>query len=133
LAQSKTQVLLSTAFALASLLLAAAGLYGAVRHAEDSRRHDFAIRIALGATDLELTKMRLRQTLGTVALGLASGLLLSVASGSVARSMLFGVPAVDPLMLALAAALLLLVALLASYASIRATARLDPAELLRAS
>jgi putative ABC transport system permease protein len=133
LAQSKTQTLLSTAFAVVSLLLAAAGLYGVVRYAGETRRRDYAIRIALGATEGGLTRMRIRQTLRTVAYGLACGVVASIICGRIVESMLFGVPAIDPPMLAFASGILLIVGLAASYASIMDTADFEPSDLLRSA
>jgi putative ABC transport system permease protein len=133
LAQSKTQTLLSTVFAVVSLLLAASGLYGVVRYAGETRRRDYAIRIALGATEAGLTRMRLYRTLRTVAYGLACGMAASVICGKIVESMLFGVPAIDPIMLALSSGILLMVGLAASYASIRDTAGFEPGDLLRSA
>ena len=133
LAQSKTQTLLATAFAVISLLLAASGLYGVVRYAGETRRRDYAIRIALGATEGGLTRMRISRTLRTVAYGVACGVAASIICGKIAASMLFGVPAIDPGMLALASAILLIAGLAASYASIRDTAGFEPSDLLRSA
>ncbi len=133
LAQSKTQTLLSGVFAVVSLLLAASGLYGVVRYAGETRRRDYAIRVALGATEGGLTRMRIYRTLRTVAYGLACGSVASIISGRILESALFGVPAIDPPMLAGASGVLLVVGLAASYASIRDTALFDPSDLLRSA
>jgi predicted permease len=133
LSHAKTQVMLSAIFGLTSLLLAVGGLYSTVRYAGDNRRREYAIRVALGGTERQITLMRLRKTLETVAYGLLCGVIASAALGRAAQSMLFRVPAIDPLMMAAACTVLLVAAFAASYSSIRDTMRLDPGELLRAS
>jgi len=133
LSQAKTQVLLSAIFGLTSLLLAVGGLYSTVRYAGDNRRREYAIRVALGGTERQITLMRLRKTLETVVYGLLCGVLASAALGRVAQSMLFRVPAIDPLMTAAACTVLFVAAFAASYSSIRDTMRLYPGELLRAN
>jgi putative ABC transport system permease protein len=133
LGQSKTQALLSTAFAIASIVLAGAGLYAVVRHTGDARKREYAIRIAIGATEARLIKLRLRQTARTVGIGLVSGIAGAVAFGRIVQSMFFRVPAFDALMLASATLILLAVAVAASYPSIKDTTTLDPSELLRSS
>ena len=133
LANSKTQTLLSVVFAGVAILLAAAGLYGLLRHTGENRRSEYAIRIAMGASERDLTWMHLRDTIRPVGLGLVSGMLLSIAFGQSVRSMLFRVPALDPVVVASVTLTLIGVALLAAYVSVRHTTKLDPGALLRCS
>jgi len=72
-----------------------------------------------------------RQSLVIAAIGIAIGLALALATTRVLGSLLFGVSPTDPLVLAAATLLLLLLAILASYAPARRASRVDPAEVLR--
>lgn len=133
LGQAKTQTMLSTVFAVVSVLLAAAGLYGNVRHAGESHLREYTIRLALGATEGHLARMRLRHTIVTASVGLAIGVLLCIASGNIARSALFRVKTVDPWILLSAAGVLMAVALGAAWVSIRERSTIEPSEILRSS
>lgn len=122
---------LVTLFALASLLLACLGLYGAVAYSTGLRLREFGIRMALGADSTEMRRLVLRQA-GRLALwGSIIGFALAWPAGLLLRSFLFNVPAFDPVTLSTAAVILLAVALLAGWGPARRAAKLDPAIVLR--
>jgi putative ABC transport system permease protein len=131
LGQAKTQVALSLAFAVVAIVVAAAGLCGSLRYAGRVRRREYAIRIALGAAPAVVVRMRVGQTLRAVLCGLGLGALACRVTGRLAASLLFGIPAADPAMLASAAAVLLTVALVSAYVSASEAENLDANELLR--
>lgn len=133
LGPAKMQTFLAALFALASILVASAGLYGIVQHASEARRQEYAIHIAVGATPSQLIRRRLGETLCTAGAGLGAGIALSMASGKMVAAMLFRVPAGDPAVLGLVATALLSLAMCAAYQPIKASAGIDPNELLRAN
>jgi predicted permease len=132
-AQDRRTAQLTTVFGLVALALAAIGLYGVLSYGVVRRTAEIAVRIALGAQARRVVAMILRETAGLVAAGLVLGAALTVAAARVIGSRLYGVTADDPLTLAAAIVLLLVVALLAAYVPARRASRLDPMAALRRS
>jgi ABC-type antimicrobial peptide transport system permease subunit len=83
--------------AAAALFLATVGLYGLLAHMVADRRREMGLRIALGAPAGSIRSLVLRRALGLTGVGVLLGSALSLASSRVAESVLFGVPAIDPL------------------------------------
>ncbi|MQA88739.1 MAG: FtsX-like permease family protein [Gemmatimonas sp.] len=83
-------------FAGAALLLAIVGLYSLCAHEVLSRRREFSIRLVLGATPSSLRTVVLRDGLILTLVGVCGGVLTAVPASQLGRSLLFGVPAVDP-------------------------------------
>jgi len=119
-------------FAVSSLLLAGVGLYGVIAYGVTQRTREFGVRMALGAVPSEMSRLVLRKgtvlALSGAALGLGGAIVL--ARGM--ESLLYGVAPLDPVSFAAAAALLLGVALAASYFPARRAALTDPTQSLRA-
>jgi predicted permease len=130
-AQDRTTAQLAVVFGCVALTLAAIGLYGVLSYGIAQRRGEIAIRIALGAQRGRVVAMILRETSGLIIAGLALGAGLAYAASRLIDSQLYGVAPQDPLTLALAAGLLVLVALSASYLPARRASRLDPMAALR--
>ena len=129
---SFTLVLLGMAAAVA-LSIAIVGVYGVLAYAVAQRRHELGIRAALGSGPDALALLFVRQGL---ALACAGGVIGVVSAAIVSRwvsSLLFGVPAIDPVTYIAAAAVIGSAALGASYIPARRAARVDPMETLRAS
>jgi predicted permease len=122
---------LSGFFGALAALLALVGLYGVMSYMVVRRTSEIGIRMTLGAGRGEITRMILREAGVLLAAGLGVGILLSLAGGSAASSALFGLKAYDPLTLAIAAALLSLIALAASYLPARRATKVDPMVALR--
>ena len=114
-----------------SLLLAAIGIYGVVAFAVNQRAREFGIRRALGADRASILALVLAQGLRPTVAGAAAGLVASFAIARYFESMLYGVGARDPIVLAGAAALLLAVAASACYVPARIATRSDPMVALR--
>ncbi len=118
-------------FALASLLVATLGLYATMAYAVTERSREFALRMAVGATRLQIVKLVVNGGLETVAAGLLIGGTGTFFAVRVLRSMLFGVAAFDPISLIGAATVLVITVLLAGLAPAGRAASIQPMEALR--
>ncbi len=127
---SFTLVMLGIAGAIA-LTLGIIGIYGVISYTMSQRQREIGIRLALGAQGGDVLQMVLRQGAKTALVGVAIGIAAALGLTELMRSLLFGVSPQDPLTLASVAALLILVALLASYIPARRAMRVDPAVALR--
>jgi predicted permease len=123
--------LLINAFAALALLLAMVGLYGLMAHAVASRTRELGIRIALGAQTQSVVNLVLRQGLNLVLLGIGVGIVVSFALSRTIASMLYDVPAQDPLAFVGAPVVLGVVALIACYVPARRATKVDPTTALR--
>ena len=123
---------LLAAFAAAALILAAVGVYGLMSHTVASRTREFGIRLALGAQPGQVLASVMRQGLTLALTGIGIGLGAAFLAVRVIASFLFGVSAGDPATFAAVAALLLGVALAASYVPSLRALRVDPIAALRA-
>ena len=128
--QSFTMVLLLVAAAIA-MLLSAVGIYGVISYVVAQRRGEIGVRMALGAQVREVTLMVLGQSLGLAVLGVFAGVLAALATTRFLSALLFGVSPSDPATLVIVPLLLILVAVVATYAPARRAARIDPVEALR--
>jgi putative ABC transport system permease protein len=122
---------LLTCFAVTALLLAAVGLYAALSEMVARRTFEIGLRVALGAQQGDVFRLVVRRGLILAAFGLALGLVGFVIFGRVVADLLYGVRAFDPLTVAGACIVLLLVSLLASTAPAWRATRLQPTEALR--
>ena len=118
-------------FAAAAMLLAAVGIYGVVAYTTSRRRHEFGIRLALGAGRGAILGLVLRQGATLAGIGLGIGLAASYALGRVVASQMAGVAGPGVLSMAAVALVLGAAALLASFLPARRAARMDPLVALR--
>jgi predicted permease len=114
-----------------ALLLAAFGLYGMLAYTVAQRSQEMGVRIALGAEASDVVGLVVRQGLRVVAIGLGLGLTVALAASRAVASLLYGVKPDDPLVLAVAALVLVVAALVASYFPARRATRVDPVVALR--
>jgi ABC-type antimicrobial peptide transport system permease subunit len=119
------------AFALLALVLAASGLYAVVSYAASQRVKEFGVRIALGASPADITRMMLRQTSVLVVIGLAIGLVGGRVLAMGATTLLYKVSPSDPVTYAGVALTLGAIALAASYVPVRRATSVDPVRALR--
>jgi putative ABC transport system permease protein len=96
LAQRRFYTTLFGVFALAALLLAAAGIYGTVSYFVARRVRDLGVRMALGAGETGILTLVLRRGLRLALYGISLGLLGAWASARVLESLLYEVEAVSP-------------------------------------
>ena len=129
--QQFTTSLLGT-FASVATALAAIGLYGVVAVFVSQRRHEFGIRMALGAQRADVLRLVLRHGGGMILLGTAAGVIGAVAVSRILQSLLYGVTATEPLSYVIGAVVLLFTGLVACYVPARRATRVDPAQTLRA-
>jgi ABC-type antimicrobial peptide transport system permease subunit len=112
-------------------VLTAVGVYGMVAYRTNRRTKEIGIRIALGAMDAEVLRLVMRDGLGLAVAGIAAGLPLALGATRLVASMLVGVRAWDALAFGGAAAVVLLVAAIATLVPARRASRLDPSSALR--
>ncbi len=118
-------------FAAIAVVIAGIGLYAVIAYGVERRRHEFGIRVALGARAADIVRLVARQGLAPVAVGVAIGLLGALVTGQALAVLLYGVRPRDPLVLAATAALLLATAAVASLVPTRRALGVDPASTLR--
>ena len=120
------------AFGLASLLLAAVGIYGLMSYSVAQRSTEIAVRSALGARSNEMARMIVAWALRLALAGTALGLGGAWAMGKLVTSQLYEISAFDPLVFVSVPLTILAVAVVSSYLPARRAARIDPALTLRA-
>jgi hypothetical protein len=130
--QQRTVAELSTLFGGLAILLASIGLYGVMAYAVARRTVEIGVRMAIGATRINVILLVLRSAFAQVTIGLALGLTLSYFAGRTLHSSLYQVGEVDLAALCVATAVLLLSALIASLIPAQRAASVEPATALRA-
>ena len=131
LTERRLNTMLLTAFAGASLLLAAIGAYGAMAFRAASRVREFGIRLALGATPRAVSALVIRQGLTIAAAGIALGVGGSMLVAGVMQTLVFELRPRDGLSVAAACSVLFAATLLATVIPARRAATVDPALTLR--
>ena len=122
---------LVTAFAAIALMLACAGVNGVMAYGVTRQRREFGVRLAIGAARDDIVRLVLQRGVVLALVGVAIGLTATVALARAMQSLLFAVEPGDPTSFAAATALLVAVALSASYLPARRAASVDPAITLR--
>jgi putative ABC transport system permease protein len=123
---------LLTAFAVIGLVLAAVGLAAVIGYEITERTHEIGIRMALGARTENVRRLAMRHGLTPAFVGVVLGVIGALVATQLAASMLHGVAPRDPLTFVSVVALLVLVAIGASWLPARRATRVDPIVALRA-
>ena len=119
-------------FALTGLVLAVVGLYGLIAFMTTQRTQEIGVRMALGATRVNILRLIAKDGLRMVLVGLAVGLGTALVVSRMLKTLLFQVSVYDPLTYIAVPLLLSLVALVAILIPARAGTRVEPAITLRA-
>jgi len=113
------------------LILVTVGVYSVLSYTTARRTQEIGIRMALGAQGSDVLNMVIRMGLKLVAIGVAVGLIVSVALGRILATQLWGVSAYDPWTLICVPIVLLITGFLACWLPARRAARVDPLIALR--
>ena len=132
LAVPRFYLLLLALFAGVALVLAAVGIYGVISYSVNRQTREIGLRLAMGATRGGSIARVLREGTALAGLGTLAGLVGSVLLTKRLGSLLYRVAPLDPATLIAVAALLLVVATLASLVPAIAAATVDPMKALRA-
>ena len=132
LGQRRLTTTLLGVFASVALLLAMIGIYGAVGYTVAQRTGEIAVRMALGAQAGDVLRMVVRQGMTPVVIGLIVGLLSAFALGRLLGTQLYQVSPHNPVLLATAALLLVVVAFIACLFPARRATLVNPMQALRA-
>ena len=122
---------LISAFAGAAVLLAVLGIYSVIAFSAALRTQEMAIRLALGSQRSSVMRLVLVSGARLGLAGCGIGAIAAVFATHLLRSMLFEVDSLDPIVIALSAVSILLLALAASVIPARRAASVEPMEALR--
>jgi predicted permease len=122
---------LSLAFALLATILAAIGLYGVLAYTVAQRTREFGLRMALGADAGTVRGMVMKQVAKMAVVGGLIGIVIAIAVGQMAQSILFELEGYDPMVLTGATIALALVALGAGFIPAMRASKIDPMNALR--
>ncbi len=131
MAARRFDTLLMSIFAAAALLLAAIGLYGVISYSVTQRIHEIGIRMALGAARGDVVRLLVGYGMALTIMGVVIGTAGAFGLTRLISSLLFEVPATDPLTFGAVSLSLVAVAFMASYIPSRRATRIDPIRALR--
>ena len=124
--------ILFSAFGALALLVAAVGAYGVIAYSVSQRAREIGVRMALGARSSQVARLVMGESMRAVGLGIALGIVASLALGRLVASLLYGTSPRDPIVLIAVVVVLVTVAVLASIVPTWRATRTDPAIVLRA-
>jgi predicted permease len=119
-------------FGALALTTAAVGIHAAFAHSVARRRHEIAVRLAIGASRHDVRLMVLREGAGVAASGILYGTIVAALAGWAARSTIAGLTSPGPLVMGSTGFLVMIAAMLATWVPAASASRAEPHELLRA-
>src|SRR5215467_1357936 len=125
------QSALAGMFALIGLVLAVTGIYGVVAYRTQMRTHEIGVRMALGASRVDVLRLVLLQGLWLTGIGLALGLAFALGVTRIIGRMLYGIGANDPVTVASVVTLLGAMSLVACYLPAHRAMRRNPVSAIR--
>ena len=131
LRQERLIARLTAIVGLLALALASLGLYGVMAYAVKQRTAELGVRFALGAPRARVLWMVYRESLLLMVAGLLVGVPVILATSRLVETLLFGIGGADPLTIAAAMTVLLVIGSLASFWPARRASRVDPVTVLR--
>ncbi len=131
LARRRFSMILLVVFATLALLMASIGIYGVISYVVGQRTHEIGIRMALGARRLDIVRLVLHGAGRLALIGIGVGLVAAAGLTRLMANLLYGVGPSDPLTFIAVPAILISVAMLASYLPARRATRVDPMVALR--
>ena len=130
-ARPRFYLMLLSAFSIASLLVTVLGVYGVTSFGVRQRNREIGIRIALGASRLDILTLVLRGNFRSIAIGTTAGFLAAESSTKLLVGLLSGVSPTDPIVFLAVALILLVAALIATLLPAFDAAKVDPMIALR--
>jgi putative ABC transport system permease protein len=127
------QIRLFGSFAAAALLLAATGIFAMIAHGVSDRRSELGVRMALGASAMNVVAIVSRQGAVPALVGLGAGLLAALAAGRWFMALVYGVGAIEPTLVGGVVGVTGLVSLGATWFAARRALAIQPSEAMRGS
>ncbi|HXM04696.1 MAG TPA: ABC transporter permease [Chthoniobacterales bacterium] len=118
-------------FSGAALCLSAIGLYGVLAYSVSQRRREIGVRIALGAESHKILQLVAQQGFKLIGIGLVAGTVVALVCSHFIEGMLYGVTAIDPVSMLIAALVLCLAGCLACLLPALRAVRINPVKALR--
>jgi len=131
LAQQRSSMWLFAALAALAFLLASVGIYSVLAYSIRSRVQEISIRIALGASSLDVLRLVVTEGMKPTLTGIALGAFGAYALGGILSKLIYGVSATDPLTFVVVSVLLIAVALIACAIPAYRATRVQPIQALR--
>jgi putative ABC transport system permease protein len=119
-------------FSLCAFVMAVVGLYGVISYSVAQRTRELGVRVALGASAADISRMVIRQAAVLSGLGIVIGISAALALTRLIAAELYGLSPADPVSYAASAAVFAIVSIAASLIPARRAARLNPVDALRA-
>ena len=132
LAPTRLTTTLATIFAVSALLLASIGIYGVLAYMVASRTREIGVRMAIGATRQNVMRLVLREGMTWAGSGILAGLVGAFAAASVIATLLFDVPARNPVTFATIGGAVTFVAFIACAIPALRAVHIDPTIAMRA-